>query len=104
MLPQNSPFYLTDILCRFIQSQFWWHVLHAPTHLDDLPPTIPQLFLISNPGPTPPISLSAELVAEAELMAVITAQAFMNQSKYFARHPFQTIDPDVLVEVDMDAA
>jgi hypothetical protein len=85
MLPQNSPLYLTDILCGFIQSCFWWHVLHAPTHLDDLPPTIPQLFLISNPSPTPPLSLNAEQVAEAELMAVITAQAFMNWSKYFCK-------------------
>jgi hypothetical protein len=85
MLPQNSPFYLTDILCGFIQSRFWWHVLHAPTRPDDLPPTIPQLFPISNPGPTPPLSLSAELVAEAELMAAITAQAFMNRSTYFRK-------------------
>jgi hypothetical protein len=85
MLPKNSPFYLTDILCGFIQSHFWWHVLHAPTRPDDLPPTIPQLFPISNPGPTPPLSLNAELVAEAELMAAITAQAFMNQSKYFRK-------------------
>jgi hypothetical protein len=77
--------------------------LHAPTRLDDLLPTIPQLFPISNPSPTPPISLSAELVAEAELMAVITAQAFMNRSKYFTRQPFQTIDLDVLVDIYMDA-
>jgi hypothetical protein len=78
--------------------------LHAPDHPDDLLPTIPQLFPISNSSPTPPISIIAEMVAEAELMAAIAAQAFMNQSMYFARYPLLKNDLDVLVKIDMDAA
>jgi hypothetical protein len=81
MLSPDSPFYLTDHICSFVQSRFWWHVHHAPQS-SILPPALPELFSSADPGPTPPLMLSVELVGDVELMAAVAAQAFHNRGKF----------------------
>jgi hypothetical protein len=85
MLPADSPFFLTDKVADFVQKRFIWYLktmydtTSSPTtvHCGSFPP----LFSASDPGPAPGLDLSAELVADCELLASQAAKAYLNRSK-----------------------
>lgn len=82
MFPQDSPFYLTDHICEWVQKRFWWHVLHAPNASAGQPNVVPPLFPASSPGPTPSLNIGMQLLADAEVLAYVVAQAFLNQGTF----------------------
>ena len=81
MLPPDSPFFLTDIISKYVQERFWW-VLAKKVEENQNKPMIGELkskvpiFDKDSPGPVPPLHLSAQLVVDCEQIAMIAAQAY----------------------------
>jgi hypothetical protein len=88
MLPLDSPFFLTDKVANHVQKRFQWYLKTTcdatalgSVHHGSFPP----LFSLADPGPLPSLDLSAELVADCELLASQAAKAYLNRGKQCLR-------------------
>ena len=82
MIPSKSPFFLTDKLANYAEERFKWYLKSIPhiTASDAYDSgSFPLMFTHAEPGPLPALDLSVELVCDCELLAAITAKAYMSR-------------------------